>query len=73
MPTLIGFVLGVVVTIFGAYLYDAMNGNVGNGMTAEARAPMVNWDVVTNDWDIFEANMRAASDGITHAVRQHTS
>lgn len=72
MPTFLGFVLGVIVTIFGAYLYDAVTGNAGNGMTVGDRTPMVNWTVVTNDWDIFEANMRAASDRISHAIRAHT-
>ena len=53
MPALFGFILGVVVTIAGAYLYDSSTGRAANGMSPTAAAPMVNWNVVTDDWHSF--------------------
>jgi len=55
MPVLLGFILGVAVTIFGVYEYDSTTGRAGNGLPASAaggKAPMVNWDVVNEDWRI---------------------
>ncbi len=73
MPALFGFILGVVVTILGAYLYDAATGNAGNGMSASNQAPMVNWNVVSNDWQIFEDHVRTTADNIERTIKQHTS
>ena len=53
MPALFGFILGVMVTIAGAYLYDSSTGRAANGMSTTASAPMVNWNVVTDDWHAF--------------------
>jgi hypothetical protein len=53
MPVLLGFILGVALTILGVYVFDTSTGRLANGMSATAaggQAPMVNWDVVTNDW-----------------------
>ena len=53
MPVVLGFILGVAVTILGVYEYDATTGRVGNGLPASAsggKAPMVNWNVVSEDW-----------------------
>jgi hypothetical protein len=73
MPVLLGFILGVFVTIFGAYVYDAATGNAGNGMSVSSQAPMVNWSVVQNDWQIFEDRVRATADNIERTVKQHAS
>jgi hypothetical protein len=73
MPVLIGFILGVVVTIFGAYMYDAATGNVGNGMSASNQAPMVNWNVVSNDWQGVETHVRTTAENIERTIKQHTS
>jgi hypothetical protein len=73
MPVLLGFILGVFVTIFGAYMYDAATGNAGNGMTVSNQAPMVNWSVVQNDWQIFEGHVRATADNIGRTFKEHTS
>ena len=58
MPALFGFILGVVVTITGAYLYDASTGRAANGMSPTATAPMVNWNVVTDDWHTFATGVQ---------------
>jgi hypothetical protein len=33
---------------------------------------MVNWDVVTNDWRNFEANVRATTDDLERKLKQHS-
>ena len=47
---IIGVVLGFLLTVGGAYTYDALSGRADTGaMTSSASAakrPMVNWDVV---------------------------
>ena len=73
MPVLLGFILGVFVTIFGAYMYDAGTGNAGTGMSVSNQAPMVNWSVVQSDWQIFEEHVRTTADNIGRTIKQHTS
>jgi hypothetical protein len=73
MPALFGFMLGVVVTILGAYLYDAASGNAANGLSASTQAPMVNWNVVNNDWQNFETNVRTTADNLERTIKNHTS
>lgn len=75
MQTLIGFIVGVVVTIFGAYLYDSATGRAANGLpptAAAGAAPLVNWNVVGHHWDNFELKLRAAADNIEQSFRRHT-
>jgi len=75
VPVLIGFILGVLATIGGAYEYDASTGRAANGLSAtspEGRAPMVNWDIVSGDWQIFQAHVRATADNIEQHLKQHT-
>ena len=36
MPVLLGFILGVAVTILGVYEYDSSTGRAGNGLSASA-------------------------------------
>ena len=73
MPILLGFVLGVLVTIFGAYGYDAASGNADNGMSATNQAPMVNGKVVQSDWTVFENNVRATATNVERSIRHHAS
>ncbi|HXX52730.1 MAG TPA: hypothetical protein VEI98_15825 [Xanthobacteraceae bacterium] len=74
MPVLLGFILGVALTILGVYAYDSTTGRAANGMSATAaggKAPMVNWDVVESDWHNFEANVRSSADNIKEKLKQH--
>jgi hypothetical protein len=68
---LMGLVLGVLVTVFGAYAYDSATGKVGNGLSASNQAPLVNWNVAKNDWNVFENNVRATADNIERSIKQH--
>jgi len=58
MRVLIGIILGVVLTVGGAYLYDSHTTQTATS-TASAQRPMVNWDVVGNNWNRLTARARA--------------
>lgn len=53
MRVLFGLVLGVLVTIGGAWLHDT---SATTGASAER--PMVNWDVVGRNFDQLTARLR---------------
>lgn len=75
MPVILGFILGVLVTIGCAYQYDASTGRAANGLTATAsggQAPMVNWDVVSQDWQKFETGVRGRADALERRLTRHT-
>ena len=55
MRVLIGIILGAVLTVGGAYLYDSHNALVAAG----AQRPIVNWDVVSTKWDHLTGRARA--------------
>ena len=67
MPVLVGMILGVLLTVAGAFAYDSATGRASNGLPPSAaggRPPMVNWDVVTQDWHGMELNLRVLGDDI---------
>ena len=49
MRVLFGIILGVALTIGGAYVYDSQTANPGTAPNTVQR-PMVNWDVVDANW-----------------------
>ena len=75
MPAMFGFVLGVLVTIAGAYAYDSMTGRADNGLAAKAaggQAPMVNWNVVDDDWQNLQTAVRAKAETLEQTIKRHT-
>jgi hypothetical protein len=61
MQILLGMILGVLITIGAALVYDNSTGRAANGLTvasAEGHAPMVNWDVVSHNWDGMKLQLR---------------
>jgi hypothetical protein len=63
MQGLLGFILGVVLTIAAAFAYDSVSGRAPNGLqpsSAGGAPPMVNWDVVGADWHGWELQMHNA-------------
>jgi hypothetical protein len=61
MRLFLGILLGIFITIAGAYVYDSMT--VGTAVTspggnAEVVRPMVNWDVVDGNWRQFKERVR---------------
>jgi hypothetical protein len=61
MQILLGMILGASITVGAAFVYDSSTGRVANGLTvasAEGHAPVVNWDVVSHDWDGMKQELR---------------
>jgi hypothetical protein len=72
---LLGIILGVILTIAGAYAYDSSTGRAPNGLASTAaggQAPMVNWDVVGANWDSFKADVRERADNLERSLKRHT-
>jgi hypothetical protein len=64
MRMLLGIILGVFLTIGGTYIYDASSGALATrdaDNTLGVR-PMVNWDVVSQNWRSLEGNVRKGFD-----------
>ncbi len=75
MPILLGFILGVILTIAGAYEFDSSTGRAANGLTPTAtgtQAPLVNWGVVGNEWNDLQTNLRSKARGLESSFKQHT-
>jgi len=62
MRLFLGILLGIFITIAGAYVYDSMT--TGSAATAaqaspgDVNRPMVNWDVVDHNWRAFQNRVR---------------
>jgi hypothetical protein len=48
MRFLLGIIVGIGLTIGGAYIYDS--GRTTDASATTAARPMVNWDVVDHNW-----------------------
>jgi hypothetical protein len=59
MRVLLGIILGGILTIGGAYLYDSHNALAAANATTDIRRPMVNWDVVSTNWQHLTERARA--------------
>jgi hypothetical protein len=60
MRILLGIIIGVFFTIGVAYVHDAtINPNPPASSSATIERPMVNWDVVTVNWQDIKARMNA--------------
>lgn len=59
MRVLLGIALGAVLTVGGAYIYDLRNALAASGQPAAAQQPLVNWDVVSGDWQRLTHRARA--------------
>jgi hypothetical protein len=57
-----GVLLGIIITIGAAYIYDATTAGAGmwtpQVVAGQATKPMVNWNVVSSDWHLFTENVR---------------
>ena len=75
MPILFGFILGMALTIAGAYAYDSSTGRTANGLSAASaagQAPMVNWNVVTDDWHSFATGVQNTTTDLENRLKRHT-
>jgi hypothetical protein len=66
MRLLLGIILGVCLTVGGAYIYDSHNALDATGTTgapgsasASALRPMVNWDIVSVEWQHLTERARS--------------
>jgi hypothetical protein len=72
MRLILGMVLGALLLAAGAYYHDAMSTSaIAGGPNAAQQRPMVNWDVVEENWKTFKirvqegfASMRARIDRV---------
>jgi hypothetical protein len=51
MRVLLGIILGAILTVGGAYIYDSHHALAAASTQAAAQRPLVNWDVVGTTWD----------------------
>ena len=59
MRTLLGIILGAVLTAGGAYLYDSHHALEAANAPASAQRPLVNWDVVGTKWQKLTVRARS--------------
>lgn len=59
MRVLLGIILGTVLTVGGAYLYDSHNALVASDAPAAVHRPLVNWEVVGQKWQRLTERARA--------------
>jgi len=59
MRLLLGLILGAVLTIGGAYLYDSHHAAEAANVSTSAQRPLVNWDVVAVKWAYLTTRARA--------------
>jgi hypothetical protein len=63
MRVLAGMILGVILTVGAAFAYDTSTGRASNGLAPTAaggNVPMVNWDVVSDNWHDVKAHLQNA-------------
>jgi hypothetical protein len=75
LPVIFGLILGVLLTIATAYAYDTMSGRAANGLSpsaAEGRPPVVNWDVVGDDWTGIKDHLRTMAEDIQRGLKKLT-
>jgi hypothetical protein len=59
MRVLLGIILGGILTVGGAYLYDSHNSLAAANAPESVQRPMVNWDVVASEWNHLTTRARA--------------
>ena len=75
MQIFVRMILGVLITVGAAFVYDSRTVRAANGLTvasAEGHAPMVNWDVVSHDWDGMKQRLREVAADIEKGWKRIT-
>ncbi len=76
MPMFAGVILGIILTVAVAFAYDTTTGRAPNGLppsAASGHAPLVNWDVVSDDWQGFKHVVQNASAEVERGWKRLTS
>jgi len=71
MRLLIGMIFGALLTVGGAFLHDTWTtgpSTTGTATTTVEHRPMVNWDVVNQNWRVVSQRARAAWTTLSHKV-----
>ena len=75
MPLLAGIILGALLTIGAAFAYTSTTGRAPNGLeptAAGGHPPMVNWNVVIDDWHDVKAHLRNAATDVERGWKRVT-
>jgi hypothetical protein len=73
MPVLLGIILGVILTVTSAYLYDTSTGRAANALApsaADGHPPLVNWPVVNEDWKGVRTNLEHIGENLENGWRR---
>ena len=68
MRMLLGMILGAGLTIGSAFVYDSWTTRSAATATVEQSRPMVNWDVVNENWHMVRQRARDAWTALSHKV-----
>ena len=71
MRLFLGMILGAFLTVGGAFLYDTWAtgpSTTGTAASTVTQRPMVNWDVVGENWRVVRERARAAWTTLAHKV-----
>jgi hypothetical protein len=59
MRVLFGIILGGLLTVGGAYIYDSHNALDAINAPATVQKPLVNWDIVSTKWEHLTVRARS--------------
>ena len=59
MRVLFGIILGALLTVGAAYIYDSHNALEAVNAPASVQRPLVNWDIVGTKWERLTARARS--------------
>lgn len=65
MRVFLGLILGGLITIGAAYLYDSHNALAAANDPAVRQQPLVNWDVVGEKWNVLTERARTEWNRVT--------
>jgi hypothetical protein len=69
MRSLIGMIIGCLLTVAVVYVHDSMvTSTVANGVTANSSRAIVNWDVAATQWAHVQDGVRTAWLKLTSSV-----
>lgn len=70
MRLLFGIVVGAALTVGAAYIYDmrVTSAETTGSATTMAHRPMVNWDVVGQNWTTVQRRARDAWTALSHKI-----
>lgn len=59
MRLLLGIIIGVLLTVGGAYIYDSQRATAATAQASVAERPLVNWDVASVKWNQLTGRARS--------------